>query len=54
MVTKKENGKRVDIFLSKKINQITRSFAKKLIESKKVKINNKIISTPSTKIKINI
>ena len=53
LVTKKENGKRVDIFLSKKINQITRSFAKKLIESKKVKINNKIISTPSTKIKIN-
>ncbi len=53
LVTKKENGKRVDIFLSKKINQITRSFAKKLIESKKVKINNKIILTPSTKIKIN-
>lgn len=53
LVTKKENRERVDIFLSKKINQITRSFAKKLIESKKVKINNKIISTPSTKIKIN-
>ena len=45
------SGKRLDIFLSENINQFTRSFLKKLIGSKKVKINNKVISTPSSKVK---
>ena len=45
------SGKRLDIFLSENINQFTRSFLKKLIDSKKVKINNKVISTPSSKVK---
>ena len=34
----KNNGKRLDIFLTENINQFTRSFLKKLIENKKVKI----------------
>tara|TARA_B100000242_G_C42985518_1_gene457436 strand:+ start:64 stop:1044 length:981 start_codon:yes stop_codon:yes gene_type:complete len=45
------SGKRLDIFLNENINQFTRSFLKKLIDNKKVKINNKVISTPSSKVK---
>jgi len=47
----KNSGKRLDVFLSDNINQFTRSFLKKLIESKQVKLNNKISSSPSTKVK---
>ena len=45
------SGKRLDIFLAENINQFTRSFLKKLIEDKQVKLNNQVLSTPSTKIK---
>ena len=45
------SGKRLDIFLAENINQFTRSFLKKLIENKQVKLNNQVLSTPSTKIK---
>ena len=47
----KNSGKRLDVFLSDNINQFTRSFLKKLIESKQVKLNNKISSSPATKVK---
>ena len=50
-VDEKYNGKRLDIFLSNSIDQFTRSFLKKLIENKQVKINNKINISPSSKVK---
>ena len=53
LVKKVDNGERADIFLSKKINDITRSFLKKLIKKNLLKINNKIISSPSIKLKTN-
>ena len=39
----KNNGKRLDVFLSNKTDQYTRSFLKKLIESNQVKLNNKLL-----------
>ena len=51
LVDVKNSGKRVDIFLAENIRQYTRSFLKKLIESKQAKLNQSIISSPSTKIK---
>ncbi|MFL2876188.1 MAG: RNA pseudouridine synthase [Pelagibacterales bacterium MED-G43] len=50
-VNSKNSGKRLDIFLSENINQFTRSFLKKLIEERQVKLNNKITLSPSTKVK---
>ena len=50
-VDSKNSGKRLDIFLSENIENYTRSFSKKLIENKKVKLNNTFIVAPSTKIK---
>ena len=47
----KNSGKRLDIFLSENIDQFTRSFLKKLIESRQVKLNDEILLTPSTKVK---
>ena len=51
LVNKNDNNLRIDIFLSDKIKFLTRSFIKKLIEAKKLKINNKIITSASTKVK---
>tara|TARA_B100000575_G_scaffold278822_1_gene266526 strand:+ start:469 stop:1449 length:981 start_codon:yes stop_codon:yes gene_type:complete len=51
LVDEKNNGKRLDVFLAENINHLTRSFLKKLIENKQVKLNNKILSLPSTKVK---
>jgi len=45
-------GERLDIVLSKKIPHLTRSNLKKIIESKNVKINDQLISSPSKKIKL--
>ena len=50
-VNKKDTEKRVDIFLSKKIKDFTRSYIKKLIEKKNIRINNKVELSPSVKIK---
>ena len=47
----KNNGKRLDIFLAKNINEFTRSFLKKLIEKKQVKLNQRVLSSPSAKVK---
>ena len=52
-VNKKNNGERLDVFLSKEIKNLTRSYIKKLIEQNDVKLNEIISSSPSTKIKTN-
>ena len=45
------SGKRLDIFLTENIKNYTRSFLKKLIESRQVKLNNNFIVSPSARIK---
>jgi len=50
-VKQEDEDKRLDLFLSKKIDFLTRSNIKKIIESKNVKINNKVINSPSKKVK---
>ena len=47
----KNSGKRLDIFLSENVTQYTRSYLKRLIENSHVKLNNKILNSPSTKVK---
>ena len=39
-VKKKDNGERLDVFLSKEITNLTRSYIKKLIEKNKVIIKS--------------
>ena len=53
LINKKDNGERLDVFLSKEIKEFTRSYLKKLIEKKQVKLNKITNTSPSTKIKIN-
>ena len=53
LVNKAEDGSRLDKFLAAKINDLTRSNLKKIIEIGNVKIDNKIIISPSKKIKKN-
>ena len=53
LVKEKDDSKRIDVFLSEKIDHLTRSNIKKIIESKNVKINKKITDSPSKKVKIN-
>tara|TARA_X000000950_G_scaffold240184_1_gene293078 strand:+ start:26 stop:1006 length:981 start_codon:yes stop_codon:yes gene_type:complete len=50
-VDAQNNGKRLDVFLRENIKNYTRSFLKKLIGDKKVKLNNSKLISPSTKIK---
>ena len=45
--------KRVDVFLSEKIEFYTRTFIKKLIEQRNLRINGVITKTPASKIKTN-
>ena len=52
-VDEKSNGKRLDRFLADNINEYTRSFIKKLIEDKQVRLNNTLLLSPSTKVKYN-
>ena len=52
LVSEKDNGSRLDIFLSKKIDHLTRSNIKKIIDSNQVKINKIIINSSSKKIKL--
>ena len=47
------SGERLDIFLSKKINSLTRSNIKNIIKSSNVKINGDKIFSQSKKIKEN-
>ena len=53
LINKKNNGERLDVFLSNEIKNLTRSYIKKLIEKNKVKLNKVINTSPSTKIKTN-
>jgi len=53
LINKSNAEERLDIFLSKKISNFTRSYIKKIIESGFVKINKTVVSFPSKKIKIN-
>jgi len=53
LINKRDGGKRLDIFLSKKISHLTRSHIKKIIEMKHVTVNKKMINFPSKKIKKN-
>ena len=50
-VDSQNSGKRLDIFLTENIKNYTRSFLKKLIESRQVKLNNNFIISPSARIK---
>ena len=53
LIDENDVGKRLDIFLSKRIKNLTRTNIKKIIESKNVKINQKTINYPSKKIRKN-
>ena len=50
-VNTQNSGKRLDVFLTENIKNYTRSFLKKLIENKQVKLNNTLIVSPSKIIK---
>ena len=51
LINAESEGKRLDIFLTNKINDLTRSNIKKLIITDLVRINKKIVNSPSQKIK---
>ena len=53
LVEKKYNNKRIDVFLSRKIQKYTRSYLKKIIENSQVKLNKSLIKSASAKIKAN-
>ena len=53
LVSEDSNDERIDVFLSKELENLTRSFIQKLIKKKKVKINEKSIVTPAMKVKKN-
>ena len=46
-----DTGKRIDIFLSEKLKELTRSYIKKIINQKKITINNVIVDAQSKKVK---
>tara|TARA_B100000579_G_scaffold365697_1_gene325193 strand:- start:603 stop:1571 length:969 start_codon:yes stop_codon:yes gene_type:complete len=52
LVKEKDDGKRLDIFLSEKIEKLTRSNIKKIIKSNNVKINRKITNSSAKKVKL--
>ncbi|MFL2889517.1 MAG: RluA family pseudouridine synthase [Pelagibacteraceae bacterium] len=51
LINEEDEGSRLDIALTNKIRNLTRSNLKKIIETKQVKINNIIVSLPSKKLK---
>ena len=51
LVSKKSIGKRLDVYLSSEISELTRSHIKKLIRKNELKINDKTITSPAHKIK---
>jgi len=53
LVDLKNDGKRLDVFLTNKLDQLTRTSIKKIIETNNVKINNVVSILPSKKIKKN-
>ena len=50
VVEKEENNIRVDVFINKRKNDLSRTRVKKLILDKKLKINNITVIDPSTKV----
>ena len=48
LVDQNNNGMRLDIFLSKNIKELTRSYIKKLIKNNQVLLNSSNYSEPST------
>ena len=52
-VFKNISGERLDIFLSKNIKDLTRSYIKKLIQQKEVRINDIVTNLPSKKLRYN-
>lgn len=50
-VNESEKGERIDVFLSKSIENLTRSHIQKLIKKNYVRLNEIIINTPALKIK---
>ncbi len=53
LVNESDQNKRVDIYLSKKLDYLTRTNIKKLIEANNLVINKENITSPATKIKKN-
>ena len=51
LANKSDDNLRLDVFLNKRLNLLTRSLIKKLVLSDNVKINNDIKNLPSKKIK---
>ena len=51
LVEKNDNCKRLDIFLSNKMDNLSRSFIKKLIVNKSVMLNETLSISPSTRVK---
>ena len=49
-VKSEENNQRVDVFISKKENLISRTRIKNLILKNKLKLNNRVIVNPSKKV----
>ena len=52
IVEENENNLRLDVFINKRENLISRTRIKNLILKKKLKINNQIINSPSKKVMI--
>ena len=53
LIKENSTNERLDVFLSKKITHLTRSYIKRIIETRNVKINDKVVASPSKKIKTN-
>ena len=53
LINKKDSGERLDVFLSREITNLTRSYIKKIIEKNNVRLNKIINTSPSTKLKTN-
>ena len=49
----KDDLTRIDIFLNKKLNSLSRSYIKYLIQSGYLKVNDFVIKSPSYKVKKN-
>jgi 23S rRNA pseudouridine1911/1915/1917 synthase len=50
IVSEEDNSLRVDVFINKKKNQISRTKIKNLILNQKLKLNNQIVNSPSKKV----
>ena len=51
LIDLKNDGKRLDVFLTNKLDQLTRTSIKKIIETNNVKINKIVSILPQKKLK---